>query len=272
VTSKPSLPRAKINTSVEHAFAILRVLASSREPLGVVEIGRRLGLPTATTHRVMITLCDTEYLSQPQNGGKYEPGIRLRELLFKLYCSFPLRSAVTPILRALTGESGYATTLTVPFGYQSLRIAGVSGRQQIQRPLLIGEMHPLHVGSASLAILAYTSDDLRGAYFAAAALTSTERRAAQKQIGGIRTAGYICQIENGVRSIAYPIRDPAGHAVGSITLEGSVLQLSDPTARELKRWNGLMARAERDIAARPEIGRGPFDHLSPGNIAFRSAT
>ena len=49
---------APVPGSVERAFSLLQAVVAAHEPIGVRELGRRVGLPRSTVSRLVATLTD----------------------------------------------------------------------------------------------------------------------------------------------------------------------------------------------------------------------
>ena len=64
--------------SVERAFAILRVLAGG--PVGVTDLGERVGLPKSTVSRLLSTLEELGAVEQLTAGGEYRIGAAIAHL------------------------------------------------------------------------------------------------------------------------------------------------------------------------------------------------
>lgn len=63
--------------SIERAAAVLRLLASAGQGLGVVDIGNALGLAKTTAHGIVRTLVDVGFVEQDESGDyRASPGWR----------------------------------------------------------------------------------------------------------------------------------------------------------------------------------------------------
>jgi DNA-binding IclR family transcriptional regulator len=264
---RSSTARAEPNQSVEHAFAVLKLFAHTAEPMGIVDISRRLGLSLGTCHRVLTTMCAAGFASQGHDGGKYEPGLRVRELLLALYGRFPIRAASMSTLKELTARSGLASSLSVPLGDVALRVGGVPDRLILHRPLQLGMVSELHIGAAPRAILASLPEARRLAYVRRQLPRSQPaREALLGELDEIRARGHVITESPGLRSVAFPIRNGDGHAIAAVALEGASAHFTEPPARKLAQWRSLVAKLELLCQADPSLARGPFDHLPLGDI------
>ncbi|MFD9615257.1 IclR family transcriptional regulator [Streptomyces sp. NPDC059083] len=265
-TTTNDKPRPEANQSVEHAFAVLRLFADAGEPLGVVDISRRLDLSLGTCHRVLATLCAAGFAQQLHDGGKYVPGHRVRDLPLALYHRFPIRKEATQTLHALTAASGLASTLSVALGNSAVRISGVPDRLVLHRPLSLGMVSELHAPGAPRLLLAFASAERRDEYLQNHVSPPKLRTAIRTELDKIRAAGEATHLADGLRTLALPIRWADGTAIGAITLEGAEAHFERPSARQLKTWKGLVGELERRCQDKPELAHGPFDHLPVASI------
>lgn len=250
----PAYDETAPNSSTDSAFAVLRLFASAPGPLSVTEIARSIGLPLSTTHRVVSTLTDTEYLERHRRSGEYQPGLRVRELLSSMHARFPLRAASTPTLRQLASESRQAAVLQVRFGDRSLRVCGISDHQIVHRPLLIGQAEALHQSPGGRVILAFQPPGFRADYLAR---LDKPVRGLTTELATVRSAAVLEHVEAGLRSIAFPVR-VGGGAVGAIVLEGSPLTFGPPEARLITRWRDAVAALEEIAETQADVLSGPF--------------
>lgn len=250
----PAYDDSAPNSSTDSAFAVLRLFASATGPLGVTDIARSIGLPLSTTHRVVSTLIDTEYLERHRHGSEYQPGLRVRELLLSMHARFPLRAAATPMLRQLASESGQAAVLQARFGHRSLRVCGISDHQIVHRPLLIGQAEALHESPGGRVILAFQPLAFRAEYLTRIGQPTDVLTA---ELASVRAEAVLQHVKAGLRSIAFPVR-VGGGAVGAIVLEGSPLTFGPPGARRIARWRDAVARLEEFAATHADVLSGPF--------------
>ncbi|MFG1621769.1 IclR family transcriptional regulator [Kribbella sp. NPDC049227] len=256
------LPRdedASTNTSVENAFAVLNLFSAGTEALALSDIARLLDLPLSTAHRVVTTLCDAEFLSQQHAGGLYVTGLRVRELLNALYNRYPIRRRSARTLRELADATGQAAALYVPFGSHCLRIAGAQDRQQIHRPLLIGEALSLTSTPCGLVILAYAGPD------------QPEPAGAGPRPAEIRSTGYLSTVTDGLRSVAFPLIDADGRAFAAIAVEGSTLEFREPARSKLSTWSRIVRRLQDQCREHPDWTATPFEGLDSTHLHLRES-
>ena len=91
--------------TVEKALDVLFHLHDAGTPLGVSEIGRALGLPKSSCHRLLTSLLQREVVER-DGVGQYRPGLALLSLGIGAQGREPVVAAARPILEAEVTELG----------------------------------------------------------------------------------------------------------------------------------------------------------------------
>jgi len=91
--------------TVEKALDVLFHLHDAGTALGVSEIGRALGLPKSSCHRLLTSLLDREVVER-DDLGQYRPGLALLSLGIGAQGREPVVAAARPILEAEVTELG----------------------------------------------------------------------------------------------------------------------------------------------------------------------
>jgi DNA-binding IclR family transcriptional regulator len=216
--------------SIERAAAILRALAGGPRRLGVSELSERLGLAKGTVHGLLKALQEEGLVEQEPESGKYQLGAALLQL-GNIYLD----------VSELRGRSlAWADNLAMRTG-ESVRVGtlhndGVLVIHHVFRPdttlqiLEVGAHLPLHATALGKAILAHDAAlaaDLlaRAPLPRLTAATATTAAAVQKALDVVRQHGYAAELEEAVigeASLAAPIFDRRGDAVGAIGIAGPV--------------------------------------------------
>lgn len=249
------MARPAVNSSALHIFEVLRLVARSGEPVGVPEIGRRLGLPASTIYRALITLEESGYLARYQNLPRYELGQMPQLLNRALVHRFRLHAASRPHLRGLAERSGETVSLTVRLGWYGLRLAGVYGSHDIYHRERLGQVTPLHLDVAGVAILGSLGGKEQAAYRA----FWTAR--------GVADAGIGWTLEDGVAraatGAALPVRKPDGEVLAALAI--SMPGLPDESDGL---WRGARDALEAEIGADPAAYDSPFANIPADEIVI----
>lgn len=249
------MARPAVNSSALHIFEVLRLVARSDEPLAVPEIGRQLGLPASTVYRALITLEDGGYLARYQNLPRYELGQMPQLLNRALVHRFRLHAVSRPHLRDLAERSGETVSLTVRLGWYGLRLAGVYGSHDIYHRERLGQVTPLPLDVAGIAILA--SLDAAG-QTACRAFWVTR---------GLADAGGDWALQDGVAraaaGAALPVRKPDGEVLAALAISVPGLPAESDAL-----WRAARDALEAEIAADPAAFDSPFAAIPPDEIVI----
>ncbi len=221
--------------SIERAAAVLRLLAQSTRPLGVVEIAHALSLPKGTAHGIIRTLHTVGFVDQEDRSGRYLLGTQLVRLGGHQLDRNELRSCAmnwADTLASRTGESVRVAVLDQPL--QLTIVHHVFRPDDSVQVMEIGAVLPAHASALGKAILAHTPGT--GARLKEANLeaftsrTVTDGRALVGQLSTVRERGWASDVEelsHGEASIAAAIRDHGGVVVGSIGITGAPRAVCD---------------------------------------------
>jgi len=263
-------------TSAEHVLDVLLAFSAAEEPLGVAEVSRRVGLPTSTVHRALVTLEGSRYLERTPGGAGYRVGPAVHEQIYAVFDRFAIHSASLPYLRRLASTSGETATLYVPVARHYIRIAGIEGWREVHRPLLLGEIFPLHAGSAGRAMLACMPDAEIATYLAQASLeapspsTVTDPGRLWEDVCQTRERGYALGLRDvypEATAIAFPIRERTGCPAGCLSLAGAASQFDPrPGDPKIDEWKAIALELEREVQRDAERFRNPYGHVDARSI------
>jgi DNA-binding IclR family transcriptional regulator len=146
----PATPAAA-TTTIEKAIDLLFYLHATGAARGVSEIGRALGVPKSSAHRLLASLVRRGLVEQDDNG-RYRPGIALLALGLGALEREPLAAAARPILEReseATGETAFLTVakrgriyvLDKSEGASFLRVAPSIGSEVPVHATAVGKLH-----------------------------------------------------------------------------------------------------------------------------------
>lgn len=213
--------------SVDRAARILKVLASGPRRLGVSEIADRLGLTRPTVHGLLQTLQAHGFVEQDRDSDKYQLGAGLLQLGNSYLDLNELRSRSLVHAERLATRADSAVRVGVMHGGSVVIVHHVFRPDTTLQILEVGAELPVHASALGKAMLAFSPDqavvDLLGE--APPRLTSRTLTPAslRDELSEIRERGYAREKDEailGESSIASPIFDHSGHAVGAIGVVG----------------------------------------------------
>lgn len=221
---------------------ILEAVAGAGAPLGAAELGRRVGLPKPSAHRLCSRLEAEGFLTRTEEGGGYRAGRRARLLASALLHSSSEHIARHQVMQALAEEIGETVNFVVP------EDAGMSYKDRVETnwafriQLPVGSHVPFHCTASGKAWMATLAPSRRRRMVRALRLeamtpnTITDPQALLDELDRTARRGYSLDNEEfmeGMVAAAVAVHDPAGRYVASLAFHGPVQRISLSRAIEL---------------------------------------
>jgi DNA-binding IclR family transcriptional regulator len=250
--------------SVERALGVLHCFRDAGPGLNSAAVGRRLGLPSSTAHRIVRVLTEAGFL-EPDGPG-YRLGPSVIELGLLSFRQRGLQQA-TPELDHLQRVTGATADLAIRSGDSVLLVAGGSLRKDLghglRRPLhstalgkvLLAWEHPRRTAVAGLAPLPALTDR-----------TITDPIRLAGEIDRVRKAGHAVndgESAVGIRSVAVPILDRSRTARFALAVRGTPQAIPEASIA----WAAAQARAcakALQVLLLPPRAARPTEPLSVG--------
>lgn len=219
--------RAERLSSVTAAARILREFDQHSTQLGVSQLARRVNVGKSTAHRIIWTLVAEGLLEKVEETGLFRLTTTMRSLGASAETAQRLHQAATgPLdrLRALTTGTLHIAILD---GSDVLYVERREGPGAIPVFRAIGARLAAHATSTGKVLLAYLPPDQRKRQLDELRLTPrtartiTSRAQLVAELARVRRRGYAenhGESEQGMCSIAAPIRDPVGRVVASVSV------------------------------------------------------
>jgi DNA-binding IclR family transcriptional regulator len=253
--------RASIQ-SVDRAARILKVLASGPRRLGVSEISDRLGLARPTVHGLLQTLQAHGFVEQDRDSDKYQLGAGLLQLGNSYLDLNELRSRSLAHAERLAGRADAAVRVGVTHGASVVIVHHVFRPDSTLQILEVGAELPLHASALGKAMLAYAPDYALDDLLAEPLTRLTSRTVTpatlREQLDEVRERGFARERDEailGESSIASPIFDHSGHAVGAIGIVGETDRILP--RRPPKQLSAAVIEAARGISRELGAARWP---------------
>jgi DNA-binding IclR family transcriptional regulator len=252
--------------SVDRAARILKVLASGPRRLGVSEIADRLDLTRPTVHGLLQTLQAHGFVEQDRDSDKYQLGAGLLQLGNSYLDLNELRSRSLVHAERLAARADAAVRVGVMHGASVVIVHHVFRPDSTLQILEVGAELPLHASALGKAMLAYAPayaiDDLLAEPPPRLTSRTLAPAALREELGEARERGFAREKDEailGESSIAAPIFDHSGHAVGAIGVVGDTDRIM---ARGATRpLSSAVAEAARGISR--ELGASRWPAVSP---------
>lgn len=229
--------------TVEKALRLLEFFDSQRPEIGLSDLARLSGIDKATVLRMLTDLAETGLVEQDAQSRQWRLGAGILRLARLREAAFPVTRILTPILDALsleTGETAHASLLSG----SDLGTVGVADSQRTTRVHLEpGLILPLHATASGFAFTAFARPEIRAKALnrtlgGITQSTPTTPEALSALIAQTLARGYATAdqtFESEVYGIAMPLFGPDGFACGA-------LAIASPSSR-------ISAQHEADIVA-----------------------
>lgn len=213
--------------SLERGIAILNLLDSESEPLGIREIARRLELSPTIVQRLANTLAKEGLIEQVSETRRYRLGFRAISLGASTDYQDKLLTVATAELRRLANDHLLTSYVGVLRGTNVVYLHALQGRGPIVVRVAPGARIRPHATAIGKALLAELPADGvaaivgRPPYPAATANTITTKSALADELERVRKRGYATALDEnlpGVSSIGAVIRDASGKAVAAVSV------------------------------------------------------
>lgn len=248
----PSVSRAKIQ-SAERALRLLEYVAQSPDAeVSLSDIASALDVPPSTAHHLVRTLLARGYLAQNPATRRYSLGTAALTLATATMGKFALLQVAPPLMRRFASETEEAVTLAVldwPWAMAIYRAEPGSGLPEGASSARRAPVYCTAVGKVLVSEM--TEDEVRALLETSGmeprtphTLTSPEAFLAE--VEWVRRHGLAVDNEEwvpGVRCVAVPVRDYAGHIVAAVSVAGSVKRLDGQYLDGLIRRLRSLARA-----------------------------
>ena len=240
-TETPGVPR---NQSLERAVSVLRTVALSSAPATTTELATAVGLPRATTSRMLATLADAGLVDRPAGGQGWVLGYEVTRLA-RAADPFGIlvRRAQAP-LEQLTARTGESSLLAVTRGALDVEIVSQIDAPNLLRPTdWVGRRFELHASVSGKLAYARLSPEVRDALLADQRFerytehTIVDRDHFGAEIARVRRDGHavsVDELELGLTMIGVdvPASTPRA-AVASVGIMGPTVRLAPVLDRAL---------------------------------------
>ena len=205
----------------------LSVLASLATPGGMTlaEVAQATALPRATARRSLLTLEHLGYVAE--DGRRFSALPRVLELGYPIVSARRLADLAQPHLVDLVHRVHESTSVAVLDGPDIRYVARVAASRIMHVDITVGTRFPAHATSLGRVLLAGLAPDRRAAWLAGAGLTPLTRHTVtdparlEALLRDTESNGYALvdqELEEGVRSVAVPLRGPDGRVVAAMNV------------------------------------------------------
>ncbi|MFI9812963.1 IclR family transcriptional regulator domain-containing protein [Saccharothrix variisporea] len=246
--------------SLERGLAVVRAFSADTPALTLTDVAKATGLTRAAARRFLLTLVDLGYVRT--DGKLFSLTARVLELGYAFLSSMSLPEIAQPHLERLSGEVGESTSASVLDGADVVYVARFAVSRIMAVSITVGTRFPAYATSMGHVLLAGLSAGELERYLGSVRLepltshtiTSVERL--RDELDGVRAQGWALvdqELEEGLRSVAAPVRDRSGRVVAAVNVSTHASRTTVDRMREetVPRLLATCAAIEQDLAADP---------------------
>ena len=215
------------------ALTILEYIAKKPEGVSFKEICDISGLPKSSTHNLVQTLCNMNYLQKKGNYNEYQIGLKAFEVGSSYLSTNPFFSAAKGIVENISKECRQTAHLGILVGTDVLYLYKFDSNQSLRIASEIGKRMPAHATAIGKALLAGLSDEeLQNLYSGYAFNHITKNTIVSfsvllEQIENIRKTQFATEKEESspfIQCIAVPILNRQKKTIAAISVSYPVYQ------------------------------------------------
>jgi len=252
--------------SFARGLRVLTAFGARTEAVSLTELAELTGLPRATVRRALITLTHLGYVAAEGRLFRLTP--RVLDLGFPCLARLTLSRIALPHLAWLSAQVNDSASMAVLAGDEIQYVARVPTVRIMSVDITVGTRFPAYATSMGRVLLAGLPREERDAILARTDLRPFTRRTitGRARLAAVldRTArdGYALvdqELEDGLRSIAVPVRDRAGRVVAAVNVSSHAARRTAEQAREavLPLLRRAAARIEHDYHIATRFARIP---------------
>jgi len=229
-TEKPSDSYVQ---SFARGLSVIRAFNAQHPAQTLTEIAQASGLTRAGARRILLTLAGLGYVQA--DGRLFRLTPKILDLGFAYLTSMPFWNLAEPIMEALSQSVHESCSISVLDGTEVVYVLRVPARKIMTINLSIGSRLPAYCSSMGRVLLAGLDEAELDRVLRASDLRQRTRRtvtdidALKTLIAGIRARGWAQndqELEEGLVSVAAPIRNRSGQVIAAINISGQANRTS----------------------------------------------
>ncbi|WP_309113298.1 IclR family transcriptional regulator C-terminal domain-containing protein [Saccharothrix sp.] len=246
--------------SLERGLAVIRAFNADAPALTLTDVAKATGLTRAAARRFLLTLADLGYVRT--DGKLFSLTARVLELGYAFLSSMSLPEIAQPHLERLSGEVRESTSASVLDGADVVYVARFAVSRIMAVSITVGTRFPAYATSMGHVLLAGLTAAELERYLATVRLepltshTITSAERLREELDVVREQGWALvdqELEEGLRSVAAPVRDRTGRVVAAVNVSShaSRTSLERIRAETVPPLLATCAAIEKDLAADP---------------------
>lgn len=212
-------------TSLARGLQVIRAFSEFRRTLTISQVSQATGLSRAAARRCLYTLTKLGYMAEEDRRYSLRP--QVLTLGYAYLSSTPLAVAAQPFLDEVSRALRESCSAAILDGEDIVYVCRSAETRILSISLLVGTRLPAYCTSMGQVLLADLGEGELERYLSTVKLvkrahrTTTSVPRLRKALAEVREQGYAMldqELEEGLRSIAVPVRDARGRVVAAINV------------------------------------------------------
>jgi IclR family transcriptional regulator, pca regulon regulatory protein len=252
--------------SLERGLSVIRAFDADHPKLTLSEVAASTGLSRAAARRFLRTLVQLGYMRS--DGSRFALRPKVLELGYAYLSSLTLPEVAMPHLEQLVEQVHESSSVSELDGDEVIYIARVPTKRIMTVTISVGTRFPAYATSMGRVMLAAQPEERLVEYLTATRLrgltghTITNPTELRRELRKINAQGWALvdqELEEGLRSVAAPIRDADGQVIAAVnvsthagrrSLDSIITDLLQPLLVTARHIEQDLARARSRSATR----------------------
>ncbi|WP_432261629.1 IclR family transcriptional regulator [Cupriavidus sp. TMH.W2] len=229
----PEKPSDSYVQSFARGLSVIRAFNAQHPAQTLTEIAQASGLTRAGARRILLTLVGLGYVQA--DGRLFRLTPKILDLGFAYLTSMPFWNLAEPIMETLSQQVHESCSISVLDGTEIVYVLRVPARKIMTINLSIGSRLPAYCSSMGRVLMAGLTEPELDSVLRATDLrartgrTVTDPDTLKAIVADVRKRGWALndqELEEGLVSLAAPIRNRAGHTIAAINISGQANRTS----------------------------------------------
>lgn len=222
-------------SALNKAVAVLELITTQSQAVGLVDIATKLQLPRQTVHRVLLQLEEQSLIVRDASRDRFYVGPKLSQLAINALFSENHNLPTRVILRELVDDIQESCNIGVLDGLDFVYLDRIEADQTLRVHSEAGSHVPAHCTSGGKILLAYLEKTQQRkllklkVFKRFTSMTSIDPAELEAELDNIKTLGYSTNDQehtDGVVGVAMPILDSSGRAIAAIACHAPAARIS----------------------------------------------
>ncbi|HEX6500634.1 MAG TPA: IclR family transcriptional regulator [Micromonosporaceae bacterium] len=237
MTGEPT--RVEFVQSLERGLAVIKAFDATHPQLTLSEVARATGLTRAAARRFLLTLVELGYVRT--DGRLFSLRPRILDLGYAYLSSLSLPEIAQPHMEELVARVHESCSVSVLDGDEVVYVARVPTHRIMTVAISVGTRFPAYATSMGRVLLAAQPEEWLDKYLAQTEFRPITRRTVtdpeklRATLARIRAQGFALvdqELEEGLRSMAVPLRDADGAVVAAMNVSAHASRGSSEAIRK----------------------------------------